>query len=465
MAALRQFLNGRGYIKDESTGTSTPASEEERTVDGKMQSMTYSISPPIPQKSQSQSQSSRYNDQTGSRPLHSKFNDVDSQQWQHPLLRKNGGSDGSNDYNHNSNNNNNSFDQDNHFRPQPLRSATTDNLPNNSRTSTNGFDMDQSSLYEENESPALSPALHKHLALRPLDAQEDLRRRRSRSVTEDDRYFGNGDHWDGYGKDASKQIRKESLLGTSKPLPDTKESRAVQLLKDRQRPPTRQDSISAIATKHLPSPAQILTQQTYQGRFDTQARSASESRGPTKVAHTLSHDGSPTDSINNSLSDGVHGSPQNRNRNLKRSRDLDYSIHQLADISYTQLRDESFDHIPGAAKLNAQHDLPNPSLPLSDRLQQIYNDKTHKDRESRARGFFSSLTIDQYEECGDLLLDGFRDVMERLKNARQQKRKAAKMMEERIAKREEWVRKKRGIIEQDLGRLKSAGSAVVKPKA
>ena len=53
--------------------------------------------------------------------------------------------------------------------------------------------------------------------------------------------------------------------------------------------------------------------------------------------------------------------------------------------------------------------------------------------------------------------------MERLKQARQQKRKAARSMEEQIAKREEWVRRKRGVLEMDLGRLKSAGAAVVKP--
>lgn len=73
------------------------------------------------------------------------------------------------------------------------------------------------------------------------------------------------------------------------------------------------------------------------------------------------------------------------------------------------------------------------------------------------------MTIDQYEECGDLLLDSFKTVMDRLKQARQQKRKAAKAMEEQIARREEWVRRKRGVIEQDLGRLKTSGSVVVKP--
>lgn len=450
MAALRQFLNGRGYNTKDENSSATNSSAEEGS---KMHSINYSISPPLPQKTTSQTFSSRYGDQQGSRPLHSKFNDVDTSNWTHPALRKHGGSDGSSqEYR------SNSFDQDN-FRPAPLRSATTDNLPNR-RSSAGGFDMDQSSLYEENESPALSPALNKHLALRPLDTQDG--RRRSRSVTEDDRYYGSGDQWDGYGKDNSKHGRKDSLLSTSKPLPDTKESRALQLLKDRQRPPTRQDSVSAVATKHLPSPAQILTQQTYQGRFEGHVRSESHQQGPTKVAHNLSADGSPTESVDNSMHEGP-APQQNRNRNLKRSRDLDYSIHQLADMSYQQLKDESFDHVPGAAKMMAQFDLPNPSLPLPDRLQKIYEDKTHKDRELRARGFFSSLTIDQYEECGDLLLDGFRKVMERLKHARQQKRRAAKVMEEQISKREDLVRKKRGIIEQDLGRLKNAGSAVVKP--
>ncbi|KAL9103288.1 MAG: hypothetical protein Q9163_001666 [Psora crenata] len=441
MAALRQFLNGRGYAREDNPGIASAALDEERKADAKMQPSGYSISPPIPHKPQLQSQATRYGDPHGSRPLHSKFNDGDSQQWQHPLMRKNGGpSDGAtHDFN-----GSNSVDQDIQFRPLPLRSATTDNLPIGTRTSPTGFDMDQSSLYEDNESPALSPALNQHLALRPLDLHEDTRRRRSRSVTEDDRYLGNGEHWDGYGKNGAKHGRKGSL----KPLPDTKDPKTVQ------RPPTRQDSVGA--NHH------ILTQQTYQGRLDPRNRSNSESHGPTKVAHTLTHDGSPTDSFSNSLRDAEHGSPSNQRLNRKRSPDLDYSIHRLADMSYTQLKEESFDHIPGG-NLLAQFDLPNPSLPLSDRLQQIYNDKTHKNRQLRARGFFSSLTIDQYEECGDLLLDGFKKVMERLKQARQQKRTAAKAMEEQIAKREEWVRKKRGIIEHDLGRLKSAGSAVVKP--
>ena len=169
-----------------------------------------------------------------------------------------------------------------------------------------------------------------------------------------------------------------------------------------------------------------------------------------------SPDDSPTDSMN-SVNDAGHG------KGRKRSRDLDYSIHQLSDMDYQKLKEESFDYIPNASNTISQRDLPDPNLPLSDRLHKVFNDKSQKDKVVRARGFFTSLSIEQYEECGDLLLESFQNVMGKLKEARQQKRKAAQAMEEQIAKREEWVRKKRGVCELELVRLKSAGAAVVKP--
>ena len=132
-------------------------------------------------------------------------------------------------------------------------------------------------------------------------------------------------------------------------------------------------------------------------------------------------------------------------------------------MDYQRLKDESFDYIPMASTTISHHDLPDSNLELRDRLHAVFNDRNTKDKAFRARGFFASLSIDQYEECGDLLLDSFQNVMGKLKHARRQKRQAAQAMEQQIAKREEWVRKKRGICEVELGRLRSAGAAVVKP--
>ena len=447
MSALRQLLNARGINKE------IPSEEDQRRIDAKMQAMGYSISPPIPTRLKS----SRSEDQ-GHRPFHSKFNDGDFAQ--HPLYR--GGGD-----------HGNSFDDSS--RPQLSRSATDDHLHQSYAMDESRSGVDVSSYYEDGEqSPALSPALNKHLALRPLDphghqqqqqpSQAKHGRHRSRSATEDNIYYG-GDREDNTANKEHRRHkpRQESVAGGStKPLPEKRsdekiKERTIQLLRDHQQASTQNSNVCA-ATIWLFHEAQANAL-TLQARFNPQALAVPDNEA-TKVAHTLSgSDGSPTDSAGTSISSSIgEGTPGKHSR--KRSRDLDYGLHQLAEMDYQQLQTESFDHVPG---LVPYHGLPDPSLPLSERLRNIYPDKTHKDKAARAKAFFASLTIDQYEECGDLLLDGFRDVMDRLREARRQKRQAARKMEEQIAKREEWVGKKRGVCELELGRLKSAGTAVVKP--
>ncbi len=240
MAAVRQFFNARAVgvaTKDENS----PSEETQRKIEAKMQAMGYSISPPIP----NDTLSIRNIDQQTTRPLHSKFNDVEPQ---HPLHRKQ-----SIDATYNRNN---SLDQSPGFRPQPLRSATTDNLRNG--LAPNGANMeDRSSFYEDGElSPALSPALHRHLAFRPLETQaqeqqqqqykQGHQRRRSRSATNDSNHNYNGEQnlWDSYAKDRKHKPRQESLRSASKPLSNgdshegSPNSRTMQMLRDRQKSPT-----------------------------------------------------------------------------------------------------------------------------------------------------------------------------------------------------------------------------------
>lgn len=236
MAALRQLLNARG-------------------TEAKMAALGYQISAPqVPDKSESdRSRASKASDP--SKPLHSKFNDSETPAWQHPLLRKDQPGHSRQD----SYGRSNSFD-DYSQRPNHLLRTNTDTTvggPGN-RTDDNGFSMDVSSIYEDNESPALSPALNKHLALRPLNTQainqtqeepakSGKTRRRSRSATQDSQpgYYGT-DPWENYRKEqpssaASNPKRKESLAGiggrsSSKP---PEESSSMQLLRDRNRSPTQ----------------------------------------------------------------------------------------------------------------------------------------------------------------------------------------------------------------------------------
>ena len=123
--------------------------------------------------------------------------------------------------------------------------------------------VDVSSYYEDGEqSPALSPALNKHLALRPLDphghqqqqhpSQAKHGRHRSRSATEENIYYGGDREENTANKEHRKhKPRQESLAGGStKPLPEkrsdeTMKERTIQLLRDRQQAATQNSNVCA----------------------------------------------------------------------------------------------------------------------------------------------------------------------------------------------------------------------------
>lgn len=237
MAALRQLLNARGITKE------TPSDEDQRRIDAKMQAMGYSISPPIPTRLRS----SRSEDQ-GQRPFHSKFNEDDFAQ--HPLYRPG---------DKNSIEHGNAFDDP---RPQLSRSVTDNHLRQSYTMDDGGRGLDVSSYYEDGEqSPALSPALNKHLALRPLDqlgqpqqpqhpSQLKHGRHRSRSATDDNLYYGGDRENNTVGKEHKKhKPRQESLAAAStKPLPEKRsdekmKERTMQLLRDRQQTPTQNSNV------------------------------------------------------------------------------------------------------------------------------------------------------------------------------------------------------------------------------
>lgn len=264
MAALRQLLNARAMVTGQERSSPSPTEDEQRRNE---KIMNYSNPPPaVPSKAQS---TSKTTSPEQPRQLHSKFNDVDNQAWQHPLHRQN--SDLNASYNRG-----NSFDQGTSFvRPAPLRTQTDTNV-----LSIEGSELDRSSFYEENESPALSPALNKHLALRPLNTQNQSSsqeqqshdspqkthtRRRSRSATQDGYYGASENAWDGYGSKGHKP--RQSSLQKSNPMmssSDTEQSSGVmQLLRDRQgRTPQPEPNVRPILSKNTPllSRAHYLTQ-------------------------------------------------------------------------------------------------------------------------------------------------------------------------------------------------------------
>ncbi|KAL8824550.1 MAG: hypothetical protein Q9191_004975 [Dirinaria sp. TL-2023a] len=143
----------------------------------------------------------------------------------------------------------------------------------------------------------------------------------------------------------------------------------------------------------------------------------------------------------------------------KRSLELDYTREELAGMSYKLLNSESFDHIPKPSGTALPSDLAQASL--ADKLDHVYQ---LKDKEEQRRNVFASLSIEQYEETGDLILEKFASLLNRYKDARREKRDAARGIEKEVAQREERVRSKTHAVEKDLTGLKRGAEDVIRGK-
>ena len=147
----------------------------------------------------------------------------------------------------------------------------------------------------------------------------------------------------------------------------------------------------------------------------------------------------------------------------KRARDLDYSVAQLSRMTFEQLRSEPFDHDPRAKEPVLPQEVANGTL--AEKLDHMLSLKGNDTKAIRQRTVFASLPIEQYEDCGDLIIEKFAGIIAKFKDARQQRRKVVREFEEEVAKREERVRGKTSAVEKDLGRLKRGGEEVVRGKA
>ncbi len=154
------------------------------------------------------------------------------------------------------------------------------------------------------------------------------------------------------------------------------------------------------------------------------------------------------------------GGPHTR----KRNRDLDYSPDQLSSMTFQQLSNEPFNLASDTAPASSPQELSIGTLTakIEDMLEDLKDDDT---KIVRRRAFFSSLSIEQYEECASFMIRRFSDIMSKFTDARQQRRRAAKDFEEEVANREDCVRCKTTAVDKDLGRLKRGGEEVVRGAA
>lgn len=147
----------------------------------------------------------------------------------------------------------------------------------------------------------------------------------------------------------------------------------------------------------------------------------------------------------------------------KHARDLDYSSDRLSGMTFEQLSNEPF---TPAFAVNASL-LPQEFAggTMVEKVNyMLVNLRHHDTKLTQRKAFFCSLSIEQSQECGDILIDRFSEIIAKFKDARQRRRRLVKELEEEIGKREKHVRSKTGVVENDLRRLKRGGEDVVKGK-
>lgn len=152
--------------------------------------------------------------------------------------------------------------------------------------------------------------------------------------------------------------------------------------------------------------------------------------------------------------------PQTR----KRNRNLDHGRGQLSSMTFKQLSNEPFNLACDAARASLPQEFSNGNL--SAKMDYIVEKLKEDDAKNVQRmAFFSSLPIDQYEECARIMVGRFGDILSKFTEASRQRRLAAKDFEDEIAKREACVGGKTTAVDKDLGRLKRGGEEVVRGAA
>ncbi|KAM0246799.1 hypothetical protein ACHAQJ_010091 [Trichoderma viride] len=144
-------------------------------------------------------------------------------------------------------------------------------------------------------------------------------------------------------------------------------------------------------------------------------------------------------------------------RDKKRRREsLDYDDMALSNMDYNELQREPFDFDPSKATTHVG--IGGSAETLGAKLEQ-YQHQPEKEQ----RFMFRSLDVDDWEEAGDWFADQFADIMQKLREARRNKRRMMQEFENEAASREEAVRLRTEAIDRKLTKMKQDGQRVVSP--
>ncbi|EAW13955.1 uncharacterized protein ACLA_069860 [Aspergillus clavatus NRRL 1] len=142
----------------------------------------------------------------------------------------------------------------------------------------------------------------------------------------------------------------------------------------------------------------------------------------------------------------------------KRVLEPDYPPEILAKKTFDELQAEPFDFDPATARttvtLNPSQD---PSAAEQDRVAFLLR-LSEKDRQT----YLSNLSIDEWEDCGDQLIEQFTKLLTDMKDLRRARRKTAAVFEAEVKRRHEVVQDQRSDLARKLNEMRTGGVEVLR---
>lgn len=181
--------------------------------------------------------------------------------------------------------------------------------------------------------------------------------------------------------------------------------------------------------------------------------SSHQERGQIAAAVPSNFDTSSSGEESSDIQNGQYGG----------GRKPDYDDEQLEGMTYKDLKDETWESEKHGRDTNLSKELQDTAIPLSDRFQTCVSLNSQEAHDVQVE-FFASMSSAEWEEAGDLFIGRFAEIITKLKNARQAKRKVAMDFEKLIEEREALIRAKSESLDADFAEMKRGGEGVIRGK-
>lgn len=147
----------------------------------------------------------------------------------------------------------------------------------------------------------------------------------------------------------------------------------------------------------------------------------------------------------------------------KRSLEADYPPELLYQKSFAELQAEPFDKSPTPPPPAKSPSLP-PNPPIVPDTQEPKNAVSHllSLTEEERKNYLSHMTMDEWEDCGDQMIDRFTHILSEMKNLRHARRRTAALFEGEIKRRHDQVEAQSSELTNQLTEMRTGGAEVLR---